>query len=160
MARALSHRWAWQAFLQQSDAPYAVVCEDGIGWQGREIEMRERCERLGDGPWLVDLTDPVPGAGGMMGVGEACQCCQEKTGWKPVFHVRPEAYPPIDGRAYCLSCEVARLLLERDCCNARALVNPHVRRTCPGVALAKRDGGMNGRSVMGEKPATMPFASS
>ena len=122
--------------------------------------MRERCERLGDGPWLMDLADPATGAEGMMGVGEACQCCQETTGWKPVFPDRPEAYPPTDGRAYCLSREAARLLLERDYCNARALVNPHVRRTCPGVALATRDGGANGGSLTGEKPSALPFASS
>jgi hypothetical protein len=155
MARVLSHRWAWEAFLQQSDARYAVICEDGIGWRGTEIEMRERCKGLGDGAWLVDLTDSATGAGGMVGVGEAFQCGQDTTGWKPVFHDRPEAYPPIDGRAYCLSREAARLLLERDYCNARALVNPHDPISPLSVRSADREWA-SGSSVLatGTPPAT------
>ena len=109
IARVLSHRWAWQAFLDLSDAPFAMVCEDGVAWQGTEAEMRGMCDGRGSGPWLVDLAGEVG---------------DRSTGWKPVRHDRPEAYHP-DGRAYCLSRETARLLLEREYCHARALANPH-----------------------------------
>jgi hypothetical protein len=41
-----------------------------------------------------------------------------------------------------------------------ASVRPFVRRTRPGIALAKTDGGANGGSLIGENPSALPIASS
>jgi hypothetical protein len=41
-----------------------------------------------------------------------------------------------------------------------ASVRPVVRRTCPGVASAETDGGVNEGRLMGQKPIALPIASS
>lgn len=107
MARALSHRWAWQMFLQQSDAPAALVCEDDCQWTGMEATLRELGASLGNGPWVVDL------AASLTDTGLRTNGLRE---------VPPDGGPL--GPCYWLSREAARRLLELDCCNARALVEP------------------------------------
>lgn len=108
MARALSHRWAWQAFLQQSEQPYALICEDDVAWDGSEPKLRLLCSTLGTGPWALDL------------VRSSTVSARSECGVLEIFEASG-----LSGRGYCLSREAARILIDLDCCNARALFDPN-----------------------------------
>jgi hypothetical protein len=93
LARTLSHRWAWQRFIQQSDAPWVLIAEDDSGPVGTATDLEALCGQAGGNhPWLVDMAGDTP--------------APEPTGAVPGFR-------PLSG-AYCLNRKAARLLLEAD----------------------------------------------
>lgn len=122
----MSHRWALEMFLEQTEHPFAMICEDDAIFRGTASEIDACCGQLGDDPWILYAYSSSPAHAG------------------PKDNDRTVVVP-IDGIGlvgtvgYCVNRAAARRLLAIDLANPLGPVDELLRRATIPKFATKHD---------------------